>query len=126
MMRINLIWNQLPRGQHPSRLEMPHELEIIQAGPDRLAQLAPLFDAYRQFYGQPADQGVAERFLAERLERQDSVILLACRGPEAVGFSQLYPSFCRSLCAASGCSTICSSSPAAGDRASRNGLFGEP
>ena len=72
---------------------MPDEIEITQASPDRLAQLAPLFDAYRQFYGQPADVAGAKRFLAERLERQDSVILLACRVDEAIGFSQLYPSF---------------------------------
>lgn len=72
---------------------MSQEPEITQAGPDRLAQLAPLFDAYRQFYGQPTDEAAARRFLAERLKRQDSVILLACRGPEALGFVQLYPSF---------------------------------
>lgn len=72
---------------------MSQELEITPAGPDHLAQLAPLFDAYRQFYGQGGDEASAKRFLAERLERQDSVILLACRGPDALGFVQLYPSF---------------------------------
>jgi ribosomal protein S18 acetylase RimI-like enzyme len=59
-----------------------------------LAQLAPLFDAYRQFYGQPSDLPLAHRFLGERLSREESLVLLA-EGPDgdAIGFVQLYPSF---------------------------------
>src|SRR5512133_197515 len=55
--------------------------------------LAPLFDAYRTFYGKPADLDGARRFLAERLSRGESVVFLAFDGAEAVGFTQLYPSF---------------------------------
>ena len=58
-----------------------------------LAQLVPLFDAYRQFYRQPSDPGRAERFLRERLERDESVIFLATDGVSSLGFVQLYPSF---------------------------------
>jgi GNAT superfamily N-acetyltransferase len=54
----------------------------------------PLFDAYRQFYGQRSDAAAARAFLSERLEREESVIYLAYTGPNTpVGFMQLYPSF---------------------------------
>jgi ribosomal protein S18 acetylase RimI-like enzyme len=36
-----------------------------------LPALAPMFDRYRQFYGQPPDPERASRFLAERLELND-------------------------------------------------------
>ena len=60
-----------------------------------LERVAPLFDAYRQFYGQPADLPLARAFLADRLRRGDSVIFLAVRVADgaAVGFTQLYPAF---------------------------------
>ena len=54
----------------------------------------PLFDAYRQFYRKPADAVLARRFLLERLQNRDSVILLASDSTgSAMGFTQLYPSF---------------------------------
>jgi ribosomal protein S18 acetylase RimI-like enzyme len=56
--------------------------------------IVPLFDAYRQFYGQPADSAVAQRFLSERFAHHESVILLALDDSgEALGFTQLYPLF---------------------------------
>jgi ribosomal protein S18 acetylase RimI-like enzyme len=56
--------------------------------------LAPMFDAYRQFYQQTPDLGVAREFLRERLEHDQSVIFLALRQDgSAVGFTQLHPSF---------------------------------
>jgi ribosomal protein S18 acetylase RimI-like enzyme len=59
-----------------------------------LEALAPLFDAYREFYGQPSDLGAAREFLKERLERRDSVIFIAfVESGVAAGFTQLYPSF---------------------------------
>ena len=85
-----------------TRLATPADLDV----------LAPLFDAYRQFYAQPADLAQARAFLAERMQRQESVILLAvapavsaapgtdsCIDTSAedgrvIGFCQLYPTFC--------------------------------
>jgi GNAT superfamily N-acetyltransferase len=58
-----------------------------------LALLVPLYDGYRQFYRQPSDPELAERFLRERLSRGDSVILLAEDESGALGFTQLYPIF---------------------------------
>jgi hypothetical protein len=36
--------------------------------------VAPLFDAYRQFYGKPSDLEDARQFLFERLQRGESVV----------------------------------------------------
>jgi ribosomal protein S18 acetylase RimI-like enzyme len=66
---------------------------IRRATPADLAALAPLFDGYRRFYGQPTDLPRAEAFLRERIERNESVVLLAERDGRAAGFTQLYPLF---------------------------------
>jgi len=66
---------------------------IRRAGLDDLNALAPLFDAYRQFYGQPADRQRAHDWLRERLQRDESVVLLAERDGATLGFTQLYPMF---------------------------------
>jgi ribosomal protein S18 acetylase RimI-like enzyme len=56
--------------------------------------IAPLFDAYRQFYRQPADLPLALAFVRERLSLGESVIFLAeDEQARPVGFTQLYPSF---------------------------------
>lgn len=55
------------------------------------AAIAPLFDAYRAFFKGGNRLGESHRFLAERLDRDESVIFLARDGEEAVGFIQLYP-----------------------------------
>lgn len=68
-------------------------LSVRQASLVDLDALVPLFDAYRQFYGQPADLAGARQFLLDRLNRSDSVIYLACQDGVPVGFTQLYPSF---------------------------------
>ena len=69
------------------------DLRIRTATPDDLDATARLFDAYRQFYGQPSDRAAARAFLAERMEYRQSLVLLALHGDEAVGFAQLYPMF---------------------------------
>jgi len=59
-----------------------------------LGEAGRLFDAYRQFYEQPSDIDAATTFLAQRLARKESVVVLAMQGNEAVGLMQLYPTFC--------------------------------
>lgn len=66
---------------------------VRQAGPGDVDAVAPLFDAYRQFYRQPSDPALARAFLAERLARGESVVFVAERDGRAVGFVQLYPLF---------------------------------
>ncbi|MGA7595335.1 MAG: GNAT family N-acetyltransferase [Gallionella sp.] len=57
--------------------------------------IAPLFDAYRQFYDQPADLPLAARFIRDRMRMNESVILLATGADHRIlGFCQLYPTFC--------------------------------
>jgi len=68
-------------------------LRIRRADLADLPALAPLFDAYRRFYGQPGDVERAKDFLRERLARDESMVLLAERHGVAVGFTQLYPMF---------------------------------
>ena len=73
-------------------------IQIRRAGAADLSRLAPLFDAYRVFYGRPSDLAVARAFLNDRFEHDQSVVFLAERRAgevvgEALGFTQLYPSF---------------------------------
>ena len=58
-----------------------------------VGRVAPLFDAYRQFYGLAPDLELARWFLRERLSRGESVVLLAEDGGSALGFIQMYPTF---------------------------------
>jgi GNAT superfamily N-acetyltransferase len=69
------------------------KMKIIQCGIEQLELAAPLFNAYRKFYGQPSDLESAGRFLQERVRKNESVIFLAMREKKATGFVQLYPSF---------------------------------
>ena len=60
-----------------------------------LAAVAALFDAYRQFYGKAPDLTLATDVIRERMQRRESVVLVAERqGHGIVGFSQIYPTFC--------------------------------
>lgn len=68
-------------------------LTIRQATLADLDQLTPLFDAFRQFYGQHSDLAAARAFLLSRFEHGQSVVFMAHDGAKAIGFTQLYPSF---------------------------------
>lgn len=65
-----------------------------QATINDLQILAPLFDAYRQFYDKVSDIDGAKEFLLERIANNESVIYLAFdENEKAIGFVQLYPLF---------------------------------
>ena len=66
---------------------------IRRATLDDLDTIATLFDAYRQFYLQPADLQRAHGWLRERMQRDESVVLLAKRDGIGCGFTQLYRMF---------------------------------
>ena len=68
-------------------------ISIRRAGPQDLDALAVLFDAYRGFYGQPSDVARARDWLRTRMRVGESVVLVAERGDDIVGFTQLYPMF---------------------------------
>lgn len=78
-----------PRSESRTPLK---SMPIFPATLADLDTLTPLFDGYRQFYGQPCDLARARGFLAERIERGESLILLAKDDDGAgLGFTQLYP-----------------------------------
>jgi GNAT superfamily N-acetyltransferase len=79
----------IPPNRSPSR----GTVSIRRATVEDLDRVAPLFDAYRQFYSQPANLPESRAFLAGRLENKESVVLVAEVQGHTVGFVQLYPSF---------------------------------
>jgi ribosomal protein S18 acetylase RimI-like enzyme len=71
---------------------MSTQVSIERVEVRHIAEIAPLFDAYRRFYGQ-VDDPAARSFLEERVARRESVVFLARLQGAAIGFCQLYPCF---------------------------------
>ena len=69
------------------------DLQVRRATVADIETIAPLFDAYRQFYHQPPDLDGARAYLTERLERDESVVFFALVDGAPAGFTQLYPIF---------------------------------
>jgi ribosomal protein S18 acetylase RimI-like enzyme len=69
------------------------KVKIRRATSDDAEAVAALFDGYRRFYEQPPDLDGARQFIAARLRAADSVLFVAERDRNLVGFTQLYPSF---------------------------------
>jgi GNAT superfamily N-acetyltransferase len=72
---------------------MTHDLQLIRVTSEKVALIAPLFDAYRQFYGQTTDLEGARQFMFQRLQRGEAVVFAVIEDENALGFTQLYPSF---------------------------------
>ena len=71
------------------------EISIREITKNDLTKVAQLFDLYRQFYEQAPDIDRAYKFIADRFNKSESVILVAeSSKEELVGFCQLYPTFC--------------------------------
>lgn len=78
---------------HTDRQAMTLSVRQLQA--TDLPAVAQLFDQYRQFYQQAPNLERALRFMTERFERHESVVLVALAPTGSlVGFCQMYPSFC--------------------------------
>lgn len=74
---------------------MSTDFKIRKAKESDLEAVAALFDAYRQFYEQPADRERARAFIGARMRNSESTIFVAeAAGGEFAGFCQLYPTFC--------------------------------
>jgi ribosomal protein S18 acetylase RimI-like enzyme len=71
---------------------MSIQVSIERAELRHVDEIAPLFDAYRRFYGQ-VDDPRARSFLEERVARDESVVFVARLQGAAIGFCQLYPCF---------------------------------
>lgn len=73
---------------------MTAQVHVRRATSGDAERVAPLFDAYRQFYGLGPDPALSRRFIAERLERDESIVLLAQSADgTSLGFAQMYPTF---------------------------------
>jgi len=59
-----------------------------------ITAVAGLFDAYRRFYGRPSDLLLSESYIRQRMERNESIILVIEDQNNMIGFCQLYPTFC--------------------------------
>jgi GNAT superfamily N-acetyltransferase len=68
-------------------------MEIIKANLDHTDLIVPLFDAYRQFYKAPSNLEGSRQFIYQRLANNEAIIFLAMQRDQAVGFTQLYPTF---------------------------------
>ena len=70
-------------------------MNIVLATTEHVDLISPLFDLYRQFYTQPADPAKARLYIQARLEKAESTIFLALDDTgKAMGFTQLYATFC--------------------------------
>jgi GNAT superfamily N-acetyltransferase len=70
---------------------MTENVTIIRADLSHVSAIAPLFDAYRQFYKQAPDLERVSAFVADRITNGESVIFLAVADGKYHGFTQLYP-----------------------------------
>ena len=70
-------------------------MRIVQADTSRLDEVTPLFIKYREFYGQLPKPEASRRFLEDRLNNDQAVILLAEdeESGKVMGFCQFIPSF---------------------------------
>lgn len=69
-------------------------MNIETAVETHIAEVSRLFDLYRQFYECEPDLRLATDYISARVRNGESKIFVAMDGATAVGFVQLYPSFC--------------------------------
>lgn len=75
--------------RHKKRIAM----RIISADLDHLDLLTPMFVHYRELYGAMPQLHASKEYLAERLNKQEAIILLAMENDTPLGFCLAYPSF---------------------------------
>lgn len=68
-------------------------MHVKRAGLECLKDTTVLFNEFREFYGQEAKPEETERFIKERMEKDESIIFLAYEEKQAIGFTQIYPIF---------------------------------
>ena len=66
---------------------------VRKATKEDIEDLTVIFDLYRVWYHQPSDIAAARKFLLQRMEKEESMLLVAVQGDALVGFTQLYPIF---------------------------------
>ena len=68
-------------------------MDVTRAEIADVGEAAPLFAAYREFYGEPHDIEASTTFLTERIQRGESILMLARDDGRCVGLVQVYPAF---------------------------------
>ena len=72
-------------------------MEIKRINSHEASLVTDLFDKYRMFYKQPSDITLAQNFIRDRLENNESIIFVAVvrndDNETPVGFTQLYPDY---------------------------------
>lgn len=68
-------------------------ITVREIGIEAIDHLVPLFEGYRKFYKAEANLDGAKQFLTDRINKKESIIFIAYIDEQAVGFTQLYPSF---------------------------------
>ena len=84
----------MPSKVDSTQSDQPSTVSIVKASMGEIEQVAVLFDQYRQFYKQEADINLAKNYILNRVSTETSTIFLAKVNDKAVGFTQLYSSFC--------------------------------
>ena len=69
-------------------------ISITKASIADAESVSALFDQYRQFYQQDSDINLSHDYITKRISTETSVIFLAKLNNQAVGFTQLYFSYC--------------------------------
>lgn len=74
--------------------KMNQSILIERAKMSDLTEISILFDAYRVFYEQSSDIDLANQFIKDRFDNDESIIFYAKNtAGDYLGFVQLYPSF---------------------------------
>ena len=73
---------------------MSSNLIVREASVSDVGLISPLFDKYRQFYKCESNIVRASEYLESRLTKKESIIFICLSDKTAIGFVQLYPTFC--------------------------------
>jgi len=85
----------MPTPRASSAKDVPAPINITRASLKDADNVSVLFDLYRRFYEEEPDLGLAKRYIEDRLKTNTSVIFIAWdTGGQALGFTQLYSTFC--------------------------------
>ena len=87
-------WCYTMPTEHSSENQACKLVEVTRATSKDVSTVARLFDQYRQFYQQNPDEKLAANYIEERISTDSSVIFLAWCDNKAVGFTQLYFTYC--------------------------------
>ena len=84
----------MPSDTASTDSEKQPTINITRASIDDIEPAALLFDQYRQFYKQDSDINLAKNYIMNRISTETSTIFLAKVDNRAIGFTQLYSSYC--------------------------------